>query len=98
MTQPDIKALRRIAEEAWQALLDKDDRTSPAEYPDMCLITKDELEGFLLSSHDALEEASKRYREALTEIAGPANADLDYRQLHNGCQDIARQALEPPHD
>lgn len=29
----------------WQTLLDKDDRTSPLEYPDMCLITKDELSG-----------------------------------------------------
>lgn len=28
---------------AWCDLCDKDDRTSPAEYPDMCLISRDEL-------------------------------------------------------
>jgi len=29
--------------EQWQRLLDKDDRNSPAEYPDMCLITAKEF-------------------------------------------------------
>lgn len=32
-----------LIEIEWQNLLDKDDRTSPIEYPDMCLITKQEL-------------------------------------------------------
>lgn len=32
---------------AWTSLLDKDDRNSPAEYPDMCLITRDELAALL---------------------------------------------------
>lgn len=32
---------------AWQQLLEVDDRTSPAEYPDHCLITKDELAFFM---------------------------------------------------
>lgn len=27
----------------WQDLLDKDDRTSPSDYPDMCLITYEEF-------------------------------------------------------
>lgn len=31
---------------AWQELLDKDDRTSPEEYPDMALITFEEFESF----------------------------------------------------
>lgn len=34
---------KSVTDAAWQELLDKDDRTSPAEYPDMALITKDEL-------------------------------------------------------
>lgn len=34
-------------DEVWQQLLDKDDRTSPEEYPDMCLITFDELKSLL---------------------------------------------------
>jgi len=32
-----------IVRDEWQALLDKDDRTSPAEYPDMVLVTREEL-------------------------------------------------------
>lgn len=32
-----------LIDEAWRELLEKDDRTSPAEYPDMVLITRDEL-------------------------------------------------------
>jgi len=31
-------------DELWQDLLDKDDRNSPAEYPDMILITREEFE------------------------------------------------------
>lgn len=29
--------------EQWQRLMDKDDRNSPSEYPDMCLITAKEF-------------------------------------------------------
>lgn len=34
-------------EEAWDELVNVDDRTSPEEYPDMCLITRDELRTFM---------------------------------------------------
>lgn len=33
--------------ECWQNLCDKDDRNSPADYPDHCLITYDELAGYM---------------------------------------------------
>ncbi len=33
--------------EAWDVLVNVDDRTSPEEYPDMCLITRDELIDFM---------------------------------------------------
>lgn len=33
--------------DAWQDLCDKDDRTSPEEYPDMCLITREEIADFM---------------------------------------------------
>jgi hypothetical protein len=39
-----------ILDKSWQTLLDADDRTSPPEYPDMCLITRDELLGFLIDA------------------------------------------------
>ncbi|WP_331373815.1 hypothetical protein [Sinorhizobium chiapasense] len=35
---------------SWQELLDKDDRTSPEEYPNMCLITRGELSQFLVDA------------------------------------------------
>ncbi len=38
----------------WQDLMDKDDRNSPAEYPDHCLITFDELRRYIAT---ALESA-----------------------------------------
>lgn len=33
--------------EAWEELCSADDRTSPEEYPDMCLITREELAEFM---------------------------------------------------
>lgn len=41
--KPTKEAVERVTEAEWQKLLDKDDRTSPEEYPDMCLITRDEI-------------------------------------------------------
>jgi hypothetical protein len=34
-------------EQAWEILVNFDDRTSPEEYPDMCLITRGELIEFM---------------------------------------------------
>jgi hypothetical protein len=34
-------------DEAWQDLVDKDDRTSPEEYPDIALITRGELDEYM---------------------------------------------------
>lgn len=31
----------------WQDLMEKDDRNSPAEYPEMCLITFEEFAGYI---------------------------------------------------
>lgn len=42
--------IQPLLEQSWQALLDKDDRTSPEEYPDMCLITREELSEFLVDA------------------------------------------------
>jgi len=36
-----------VIEEAWIELLEKDDRTSPEDCPEMCLITKEELADFM---------------------------------------------------
>ena len=39
----DKAYMAALLETEWQGLLNKDDRTSPAEHPDMCLITRAEL-------------------------------------------------------
>lgn len=54
-----------LANELWQALLDKDDRTSPEEYPDMVLITQSEFFAALALYAAARVEAE---RERIAEI------------------------------
>lgn len=38
--------LEAVIQGFWLDLQEKNDRTSPEEYPDMCLITRDELAAF----------------------------------------------------
>lgn len=47
--------MAKTVEALWQDLLDKDDRTSPEEYPDMALITFDELKEFLSEKDREIE-------------------------------------------
>lgn len=42
-SSPEKPSPEALAHELWQDLLEKDDRTSPEEYPDMALITQDEF-------------------------------------------------------
>lgn len=37
----------KAIDDCWRDLSERDDRTSPAEYPDMCLITRAELAAFM---------------------------------------------------
>jgi len=53
-------------DEAWDELVNKDDRTSPEEYPDMCLITRDELQCYMearqyapAAAHPSTQEGGK---------------------------------------
>lgn len=68
---------RTLVEAEWQALLDKDDRTSPADYPDMCLITRNELAGvmaeawFTRADADASRIAALEARNRFLEAPGP---------------------------
>ena len=61
MTTPDIDAAAR---EMWRDLCEKDDRTSPEEYPDMALITEDEVVCIYKSALSTLAES-----EAFVEAA-----------------------------
>lgn len=53
MTHLDPKALEAV----WQAIVEKDDRTSPEEYPDMALISLGELEEAISAYLAALPQA-----------------------------------------
>ena len=63
----------------WRDILEKDDRTSPAEYPDMALITYAEFEASVMwVARKAIRKCEDRdstfsalgYRRACQEIAG----------------------------
>ena len=51
--------------EAWQELCERDDRTSPEEYPGMCLITQPELAEFM------------RRAATLAAVSEPTSDDYD---------------------
>jgi hypothetical protein len=52
-------------ESAWDELVNKDDRTSPPEYPDMCLITREELAQFMILSGEPLIEVITDLRDKM---------------------------------
>lgn len=49
---------------AWFDLVEKDDRNSPEEYPDMCLITREELAGYIAAALSKLPPAPVREKMA----------------------------------
>lgn len=73
----DTTSLSELVREAWQDLMDVDDRNSPAEYPDMCLITSKELAEFMGRASRLMAQgglaaapsASLEVRDGLTAIA-----------------------------
>lgn len=62
-----------VVESAWQDLCERDDRTSPEDYPDMCLITREELAEFM--SRARLSQAGAR---------GVVVKPLEWRHFDNG--------------
>lgn len=81
------------AKSLWQDLLDKDDRTSPAEYPDMVLITFEEF-------NEAICYAIKTERDRCAGLAirqAHIAGALPFSSIHTTCHDIAsaiRSAVE----
>lgn len=69
--------LELLADAEWKTLLEKDDRTSPSEYPEMALITRNELsavicEGYLL----AKDQNAKSVRAEITRLFKEAQAEV----------------------
>lgn len=75
---PVAETAGEAIEDLWQELCERDDRTSPEEYPEMCLINFDELSDFITRAAppvpaqdddklriavEALEETKNRVRE-----------------------------------
>ena len=53
---------QNLLEDAWIELVEKTDRTSPPEYPDMALITKDELGAALRIAIEACANVAEQQR------------------------------------
>jgi len=56
-------------DEAWQDLVEKDDRTSPEEYPEMALITREELADYMRAALSPASTDIGALREALEPFA-----------------------------
>lgn len=74
--EADNATVDELAAELWQELVDKDDRTSPEEYPDMALITYNEFI-YYLSEHTRqstaeLEQRVRDLEEGLSDMYNSA--------------------------
>ena len=65
-------------ERLWRDLLEKDDRTSPAEYPDMALITHDE---FVAVHAAGFAAAREKAAEHVKVTFGPCELAREFRAL-----------------
>lgn len=54
-----LKQIEALCDEAWQELVEKNDRTSPSDYPDMALITREELINFICDGIQLCQERTK---------------------------------------
>lgn len=72
----EVRRHAEIVDHIWQGLLDKDDRTSPEEYPDMVLISRDELSGHIA---ECMAEAAWQASKAPTRPA-PAEIGMGERE------------------
>ena len=78
-----------LAEDLWQELVEMDDRTSPEEYPDHALITREEFFGFLAIVREEAAKVADVYHVGLKGIGARGwgqihtarNISRDIRQL-----------------
>lgn len=71
-------------DDLWDELVNYDDRTSPAEYPDMALITKGELADFVDRSRsqavELLAAERAKYRDAMEKLVDSQRETLVWQQ------------------
>lgn len=81
-----MNGIENLASELWDDLLNKDDRTSPAEHPDMVLITREELQ-------HALNMAQFKWHERQTH-----GIDIqDLRELEGDAMGFWAKGHHPTH-
>jgi hypothetical protein len=67
------------AQAAWDELVNKDDRTSPEEYPDHCLISFEELQDFMSRSRDVSpDNVVRSSQESVAWVAFAANGNVRF--------------------
>lgn len=83
---PDLtkyQAAPPIVRELWQNLMEKDDRNSPAEYPEMCLVTFEEFAGYI-EAGAAQAVAEVEHLKALVYVPGVWRcAKCDFRLIQS---------------
>lgn len=84
---------KKTVEQFWQELLEKDDRTSPEEYPDMALITFDEFSGYMAQAVYAAAPAPSA-GETLNEGAVAALASYQQGDADGVMVLVSRQAID----
>lgn len=93
MSGSSTKDIPTDVAEAWQELCEKDDRTSPAEHPDMCLITRDELLGYMsLASAEGERRGIDRAAQAAYDLETYAD-DGETHFVHDETQNAIVMAI-----
>ncbi|WP_367347605.1 hypothetical protein [Sphingobium yanoikuyae] len=80
---PQSREPSMTVDDAWQDLVDKDDRTSPEEYPDMALITREELADYMQAAQsrgqafdgEGEARADDIRRSIIRQLGGDPHAD-----------------------
>jgi predicted RNase H-like nuclease (RuvC/YqgF family) len=81
-------------EQLWQDLIDKDDRNSPEEHPDMALITFDEFANYLRAAEQQVELLTARVA-ALQEEVGRLKGEYKFlEEQYDGMRRAAEISYE----
>jgi hypothetical protein len=100
---PSPSGAKAVADDLWQELLDKNDRTSPDEYPDMALITREELADFIARSSagtgaNAVAEAARNFADLFIadSVDPPAlTTEVDPNELANRYEALSVALAHP---
>lgn len=72
--------LQRLGDQEWQILCEKDDRTSPAEHPEMLLITRNELGAAMCEAYILAKDQDRASIEAAESALAVAHAAGTFRE------------------